>query len=233
MFTLTKYDSKTEHATLAHLSDGTMKSGYIGQDVLYYTHICYPSMLYTYELLLCKIKKEKIDHMVIVETGCASHGTSSTILWDNIVSKYGGTVISIDINEETVMKCREKVSDRVHVVHSDSISYLKQYQGPPIDFVYLDSFDCNFYQDNGSSLHHLFEFMQIEKHLKDGALILIDDTPIDKWWLDNASQIEFFDKIPEGNILWTKGKYVLFYLQKYSNSKILEHKYQVLIEYHR
>lgn len=230
---LPKLDYKTENTSLAYIKDGRMISGYTGEDVLYYTHICYPSMMYTLDLLKNKVDEEKREDIVILETGCASHGTSSTLLWDSFVKEHGGSVVSVDLSEDNVRRCREQVSNHTTVIQSDSVTFLKTYNGPPIDFVYLDSMDCNFFQDNGSCLHHLFEFMQLIPHLKDGSLILIDDTPKDKYWLDNALQLEYLDKLPEGNILWGKGKYVMFYLEKYTNSKLLYHAYQVLFEYHR
>lgn len=229
-----KFSSPNPSATLAHLADGQMKSGYVGDDVSFYTHVCYPSVEIARKYFIEKIQKENLTDPVIVETGCSNlvNGMNSTKIWDDFVNEYGGNVLSIDISPEVIQECRPLVSTKTRLVCSDSIAYLKEYQGPSIDFLFLDSFNCDFFQDVGSSLHHLLEFMQVVKWLKDGSLILIDDTPLDKYWLDNALQLPYLSQLPEGNILWTKGKYVLFYLLKYTKSKVICHYYQLLIEYH-
>ncbi|PZO42398.1 MAG: hypothetical protein DCF19_07360 [Pseudanabaena frigida] len=184
-------------------------------------------MLYTLEYLSSKHSSP----YNIVETGCSSWGVSSTLLWDTFVSEFGGTVDSIDINMQNVEHARKAVSENTTIHCSDSVDFLLDYR-KPIDLLYLDSFDCDFFRDNGSADHHLKEFKAVENLLKESSLILIDDTPINKHWLDNAMQRKDYDYLSETHVFYGKGNKIYSYLTQQTHSKLLLHTYQCLFEYY-
>jgi hypothetical protein len=221
-----KYNFYTPNATLATLNDNRLISGYIGKDVSFYTHVNYYTVKKALESL---IKYNQKNFYQFVETGCAaSHGTKSTLLWDIFVNQYNGRVDSVDLSINNVLSTRQLVSNKTQVHHSDSVEYLKTFN-KNIDFLYLDSYDCDFFNDNGSSLHHFNELKSIENQLiPNQTIILIDDTPINKYWMDGALQRDDIYKISDEQILFGKGNLVNEYLETKTSSVKLLHQYQTV-----
>lgn len=117
--------------------------------------------------------------IVIVETGCARqeenwHGDGqSTLVFDWIVSKYGGSVTSIDISPENC-KTAKRLAPNTNVICADSITALRSFRdAEKIDLLFLDSYDATGRYD--SPLHHMGELAAIYTRLKDGCMIAIDD----------------------------------------------------------
>jgi len=132
----------------------------------------------TFELL--QLKNKSYYH--IVETGCARIADSfagdgmSTVLFDEFVNYYEGSVVSVDINKAHCNLARSITSNKTEVHCEDSVSFLWRYDPPiPIDLLYLDSFDINFSKPHPAMLHHLKELCAIIKHLKEGTMIVVDD----------------------------------------------------------
>ena len=90
--------------------------------------------------------------------------------------------------------------------------------------VYLDSFDLDIDNPEPSQEHGLNEFLLLDKKLKKGAFLSIDDTPI-SYELFGNSKINKFDFIPG------KGRLVLNYLDKNPNQyEILYHNYSLVLK---
>jgi len=164
---------------------------------------------------------------IIVETGCAAHGTKSTLLWDKYANLTGGEVHSVDLNPKAVQETQKYVSKATCVVNSDSLVFLKDFD-KPIHFLYLDSYDCVFVRDNGSAEHHFKEFMLCLNNLVDNCVILIDDTPLNRYWLDDGQYSPFFNKFRDNQEIFGKGNLVNEYLEKNTNSRKVLHQYQTL-----
>ncbi len=91
---------------------------------------------------------------IIVETGTSRYGLSnclgdgcSTIIFAEWARNNGGKLYSVDINAINLQNAAEALGDLrpiVHLVHSDSIEFLKNFN-QPIDFLYLDSYDLDFF----------------------------------------------------------------------------------------
>ena len=217
-----KKSSKTQHETLANYNDNELIPG--GVDGIFYTHICYHTI---YRALLELVKQNK-GHYTIVETGCAAHGTKSTLLWDKFVNIFGGKVLSVDLDGKSVIKTNNLTSDMTKVFHSDSLLYLPTITDK-IDFLYLDSYDVNFLNPLASAEHHLKEFNCIKHLLCKGSIILIDDTPISPEWLDNGKYSPIYNKLKlqfDANMAG-KGSLVIKELEKMNATKLM-HQYQVL-----
>ncbi|MFX3635408.1 MAG: class I SAM-dependent methyltransferase [Candidatus Pristimantibacillus sp.] len=143
---------------------------------------------YTFQMALNIIHQTK-NSPVIIETGCQRMETdigdgASTSLFCEYLLRYGGKLISIDINPVSIQNAQNWTAhypvDK-HFVTSDSVAYLSQYTGT-VDLVYLDSWDYPL--DDGPELewrqfeaqqHNLNEFMAIENRLSPNAVILMDD----------------------------------------------------------
>lgn len=121
-------------------------------------------------------KQEPVN---IVETGCARETDNwagdgqSTQVWNWIVERTGGSIISFDINPKAVAYAKS-VAPLADVRCSDSVTGLRSLENPEeIDFLYLDSFDLTDSID--SPTHHLAELAAVYPRLKSGCLIAVDD----------------------------------------------------------
>lgn len=115
----------------------------------------------------------------IVETGCARQAENwsgdgqSTQLWNWIIEKTGGSIVSFDINKNAVEYART-VAPLADVRCVDSVQGLRQLQHPEhVDLLYLDSFDLT--GGIESPTHHLAELSSIYPRLSPRCLIAVDD----------------------------------------------------------
>lgn len=115
-FNKTSY--KTDNETLANYLNGTLESG--GNNGDFYTHINYHTM----KRSLTEIVKQNKKYYTFVETGCSAHGTKSTLLWDKFVNIFDGNVISVDLDQASVIKTNNLTSDKTNVTCSDSLKFL-------------------------------------------------------------------------------------------------------------
>jgi len=209
---------------MATMNDGTIVPGYEGDDVKYYTHVNYYTMKKALELL----EEQKLPSYTIVETGCASHGTKSTLLWDSFVQKHGGQVFSVDLDKPSVDTTNKFTSSQCIVACSDSVKYLKHFNSP-IDFLYLDSYDVNFLQPGPAALHHWREFQAVKHLLHPGSIVLIADTPLNYNWLDNGVHHPCYGPLSQANIseCLGKGMFVRNELLLHQDEEIM-HQYQTL-----
>jgi len=217
----TKQQHKTSNETLANYDDGLIPGGENGK---FYTHINYHTI---HNSLLCLLLKKGSD-FVFVETGCAAHGTKSTLLWDKFVNIFGGNVFSVDLSIQSVMEARQYVSHKTTITHSDSLLYLPQLDSK-IDFLYLDSYDVDFLNPRDSAEHHLKEFNCVKHLLEKGSVVLIDDTPSCPEWLDNGQHCPIYTQFKQqfDPNMCGKGSLVNQELEKMGAVKVM-HQYQAL-----
>lgn len=137
--------------------------------------------------------------IVIVETGSmrADHGLlsfgddgCSTLIWDLLVEKLGGKIYSMDlsINNNIFVNSFTK---NVEAICGDSTEILKkELFDQNVDLFYLDSFDFDMKNPEASQLHHLNEFLLIEKRLNETILLIDDaDTLNDKRYIGKATKV--------------------------------------------
>jgi hypothetical protein len=196
-----KMSNKTSHETLATLNDGTLVPGYEGPGVNFYTHINY----YTMKAALTLLEQTAKPPYVIVETGCAAHGTKSTLLWDAFVQKHGGRVYSVDLDAGAVRDTNAATSGATTVSCQDSVTYLKNFH-EPIDMLYLDSYDVDYLQPAPSAFHHWKEFQACRHLLHTGSVVLIDDTPVSNKWFDQGVNHHLHTYMQSRNIIEPIGK---------------------------
>ena len=217
-----KSPTKTSHETLANYDNNVLEAG--GKNGAFYTHICF----HTIRRALIELANKEQDHYCIVETGCAAHGTKSTILWDKFVNVFGGKVLSVDLNHKAVQTANKLTTNKTVVAHSDSLVFLPTITDK-IDFLYLDSYDVNFLNPFPSAEHHLKEFNCIKHLLDKGSIVLIDDTPKTPEWLDNGKYSPIYDKLKKqfDESMTGKGSLVNKELENMGALKIM-HQYQCL-----
>jgi len=120
---------------------------------------------------------------IIVETGCYREADNyegdgcSTLLFDEFIEIYGGTLLSVDIDPEAC-ELASKNTFHAEVTNQDSIEFLSTLDGS-IDLLYLDS--CNiddWTNDWEAASHHLKELFAAKNAIKPGTLIVVDDNMI-------------------------------------------------------
>ncbi|MFL2548648.1 MAG: hypothetical protein ACJ0QX_00230 [Gammaproteobacteria bacterium] len=165
--------------------------------------------------------------MNILETGSAAHGTKSSILFASYVKIFGGRFETVDINPKIKLYFSFLESSNIKFHSEDSLKFINDLEDKYInslDLVYLDSFDLDLNNPSPSQNHGLNEFLSLNKNLKKGALIAIDDTPI-RYELFGNSKKNKFDFIPG------KGRLVLDFLDKNPDLyEILYHNYSVVLK---
>jgi hypothetical protein len=173
------------------------------------------------------------NDLIFLETGIANNGTKSTYLFDQYIRKYGGRFWSVDINRDLVDSHQGNMCPGTQLICDDSVHFLKTWvsenPGKYPDVVYLDSYDLDWYNPQPSADHGLKEYLALEPVMKKNALLLIDDTPLNPYWIDNRHKlyddmIQFYEK---KGYMPGKGQLVLG-LDKHMDTLI--HNYQVLFK---
>ena len=121
----------------------------------------------------------KQEPVHIAETGCARKDNNwygdgqSTQVWNWIIERTGGSLVSFDIDEKAVAYAKS-VAPLADVHCIDSVQGLRMIPNPErLDFLYLDSYDVT--DGIESPTHHLAELTSIYPRLKSGCLIAVDD----------------------------------------------------------
>jgi len=189
-------------------------------------HPCHSTMARAIELL-----GEKPAH--IIETGSSAWGTNSSLLFDAYVNSFGGTFESVDIRPEPARALGVLCCPNSRFFCDDSVSFLKRVERerPPIDLLYLDSWDLDWSDPLPSALHGLNEFLSIYPALRPGSLILIDDTPLNANELAHAHPNQVEDYVASSKKFGFspgKGSLVKLWLRQQSIGQELAHGYQLL-----
>jgi predicted O-methyltransferase YrrM len=161
-----------------------------------------------------------LDWYRIIETGTLRNPGNwkdgqSAVLFTEFVSAHGGSVASVDIDQQACAAARQAIADaRFQVYCSDSVTWLQdQTDLDDVDLFYLDSWDVKWADDADSAEHHLREFRAIESYLKPGAIVAIDD---------NA-------RFPDGRRTG-KGRRIVEYLEQQGKSPIYD-SYQIIYQF--
>lgn len=127
---------------------------------------------------------KKIKNPFVVETGTYREENNytgdgcSTLLFDNYITFNGGTLYSVDIDPTACSLARANTKSAV-VVESDSVKFLAGVD-QKIDLLYLDSYNIeDWFNDWAPAAHHLKELCAVQKNLKPGSLIVVDDNMAD------------------------------------------------------
>lgn len=135
-----------------------------------------------FELMFKLLLDQRQNNFKIIETGTIRRVDNwkdgqSARLFTEMVDYCGGSVRSVDIDEEACMLARQLLpSKNFTAVCSDSVDFLKaQSDLNEVDLFYLDSWNVKWANDGPSADHHLKEFLAIEPFLKSGAVVAIDD----------------------------------------------------------
>jgi hypothetical protein len=186
----------------------------------------------TFETLFREM--DGLKNPYILESGIASAGTNSTYLFNEYVKKYGGFFWSVDINKSLVDIHKGNMCPATQLICDDSVSFFTNWSKTHdvCNVIYLDSFDLDFYNPQPSGNHGLAEYKSLMPVIKKNTLLLIDDTPINPYWLDTRNNLynDMCDYYINNNYtLPGKGMYIL---NEITNANKLIHNYQVLYKFY-
>ena len=161
----------------------------------------------------------------IFETGSSAYGANSSILLLSYVMKFGGEFNTVDINPSIKRRLNHLSDKNIFFHSSDSVSFINSLDNSYLgsfDAVYLDSYDLDIQNPSPSEKHGLEEFLSIEKYLKKGAYVAIDDTPNDLSFfnLNNTK----YDYVPG------KGALVLKHIKEFGGYEKIFHHYGVILK---
>jgi hypothetical protein len=135
-----------------------------------------------FDLVFAYLESLNQDKYHIIETGTLRNPGNwkdgqSARLFTEFVEHHSGSVRSVDIDPTAVASAQNAIqSTRFKSTCEDSVLYLStQLDLNQVDLFYLDSYDVKWNDDHLSAQHHLREFLTIEPHLKNGAMVVIDD----------------------------------------------------------
>ena len=131
---------------------------------------------------LCIDYLKNIDNPTIVSTGCIrswddwSAGYSDFLFGLYLYRANKGKLTSVDLDHTNVKFARnvtKEFGERVEIVESDSLEFLKFYKGKKIDLFYSDSLDTT---EPGYAEHCLAEVEWVLPHMAKDGWIMMDDT---------------------------------------------------------
>lgn len=132
----------------------------------------------------------------ILETGCGHVSTterfaSMTYVFASILNNLkGGSLFTVDINENNLNKCKELTKDFSHIINyklGDSLDVLRNLNEDfikSLDLIILDSYDLFLFNPNPSGIHHLQELLALYNKINKNCLIAIDDNFLPGTWID-------------------------------------------------
>ncbi len=145
--------------------------------------------------LLLRETARRFPHPTVVETGTIraeedwSGAGFSTYLLGAFLSRHGGRLHSVDLNEDNCNFARtwtEIFGSAVTIHSQDSVAFLGRFPGP-IDVLYLDSRDTT---EPGHAEHAQRELDAAMPRLHDRSLVLVDDTAWNRGeWAGEGAQV--------------------------------------------
>ena len=170
----------------------------------------------------------------IIETGTSAWGVDSTLLFDSYVRHFGGRLDSVDLRSLPGDRLRPVVGPATHLHVGDSVAFLSGLaegaEPGAVDLFYLDSYDLDWTDPAPSEAHVVAEWEALRGVARPGALVLIDDTPLDVNWLSRSD----LAAAATANVAATgampgKGARLLRELAADPSVEVLWHGYNVLL----
>ena len=187
------------------------------------------------ESMLVALQLLEEQPRTILETGSSAWGPDSSRLFDAYVARFGGDFVTVDVRIQPLLRLRRDLSPRSEMVCDDSVRFLRRWvrENPlrQADLVYLDSYDLNPSSPTPAAVHGLLELEAIRPALRDGSLLLVDDTP---------SSVEFFPRpqrrdaalfAERTGLIPGKGMLIDVWLGNDSSVTKLHHGYQALYRF--
>lgn len=172
-----------------------------------------------FRIIFEQLEKEKKLFYHIVETGSLRDphdwkAGRSSVLFQEFVNYHNGLVESVDIDPKVVEVARNFLGDKCNIHLGDSVEFLSQHDWEDVCLFYLDSYDVKWGAPLPSAEHHLNEFLAIEKYMKKGVILAIDDN---SFFMDNGNRTG-------------KGMLIVDYLRRKKIKPIFD-SYQIIYQF--
>jgi hypothetical protein len=172
---------------------------------------------------------------LILETGSSAWGTNSSRLFDDYVGMFGGEFTTVDIRIAPLLRLWRDLGPRSSIVCDDSVRFLRRWvaenPGRRADLVYLDSYDLDLSSPTAAAVHALLEFDAIRPALREGSLLLIDDTPVSMDFFAEPARTEAQRFKERSGLIPGKGMLVDVYLGNDPTVTKVHHRYQTLYRF--
>ncbi len=125
---------------------------------------------------------------LIIETGCLrvpgnwDGDGQSTFLFDWYARETHGSVLTIDINADSIDSARRACSGVTSAIHNDSVATLDMLSSRiarPAALLYLDSFDLDLSNPMPSAIHHAMELAAASRLIGPGTIVCVDDFDVE------------------------------------------------------
>lgn len=197
-------------------------------------HPCKESLLFA-----LKIIEKSNKGLCIIETGSSAWGTNSTLLFDEFItyqnrnSKFSNKLFSCDIRINPLLNLINNVSSNTTLICNDSVNFLnklvKEFKHVNCNYlIYLDSFDLDYSNPNPSGLHGFKEFLEIIPLLREGTVLIIDDSPVDIDYCPIHAHDDSIKYFNDFGFYPGKGMFIDQCILKFKNVKKVFHKYQII-----
>jgi hypothetical protein len=187
------------------------------------------------ESILVAIRLLEERPCTILETGSSAWGTDSSRLFDAYVARFGGEFATVDIRLQPLLRLRRDLSPRSEMVCDDSARFLRRWvrenAGRRVDLVYLDSYDLDAANPTLAAVHGLLELDAIRPALRDGSLLLVDDTPNSVDFFPEARRAEAARFAERTGLIPGKGMLVDLWLGNDPAVTKINHAYQALYRF--
>jgi hypothetical protein len=134
-----------------------------------------------FKIIFSLLEEKNQSSYFIVETGTLRHpgdwkAGQSSMLFEEFVKFHGGKVESVDINQKACAAAESVLDSNFTKVNlGDSVEFLTKGDWHNVDLFYLDSYDVKWEAPMPSATHHLNEFLAVEKYMKPGIILALDD----------------------------------------------------------
>jgi hypothetical protein len=134
-----------------------------------------------FRLIFNLLEQKNQPSYFIVETGTLRKpgdwkAGQSSMLFEQFVKTHKGKVESIDIDIDACVAAKSALDANFTTVNlGDSVEFLTNGNWNTVDLFYLDSYDVKWGRPLPSAEHHLKEFYAIEKYMKPGVILALDD----------------------------------------------------------
>jgi hypothetical protein len=171
----------------------------------------------------------------ILETGSSAWGADSSRLFDAYVARFGGAFATVDIRIQPLLRLRRDLSPMSEMVCDDSVRFLRRWmrENPArqVDLVYLDSYDLDAAAPTPAAVHGLLELDAIRPALRDGSLLLVDDTPTSVDFFPEPQRAEAALFAERTGLIPGKGMLIDLWLGNDPSVTKIHHEYQALYRF--
>lgn len=182
--------------------------------------------------MTCALSLLQGEPRTILETGMSAWGTDSSLLFADYVDQFGGAFFTVDVRVDPLLRLRNLVSERTVLTCDDSVRFLQRWvtdnSSAHVDLVYLDSMDVDWTSPWSAAVHGFREFSAVMPVLRNGAILLVDDTPKSPDFCPEPIREQVTESWQRDGVMPGKGMLVDLFLAHSTQASKVFHEYQAM-----